>query len=332
MKIAPSSHTESSSAIPGTQEIEHARAFLREHIPFTRLIAATTLSERLGAPVYLKLESELPTGSFKLRGALFALASQTRTSPVREVVTSSTGNHGAAVAYAARSLGVPATIFLPANANPAKRARIVAAGARVIEAGRDISAAAVSAQKYASETGAYYLDDITNPYVAAATATIASEITEQAPDVTTVIIPIGDTALIRGMGAVAKSRQPALRVIGVQAAAAPAYQLSWRKGDAVVTDTCDTVADGLATRIPYPPNVSAIRTLVDDIILVTDEDMLSAMRHLLLNAHVVAEPAGAAATAAALQLGQLDGPTALVVTGSNLSAAMLNRLASASDF
>jgi threonine dehydratase len=317
------------TAIPGAKEVERARAFLREHIPITRLIEAPALSERLGARVYLKLESELPTGSFKLRGAMFALAAEHNDSAVHEVVTSSTGNHGAAVAYAAKALGIRATVFLPADANPAKRARIAALGARVVEAGRDISAAAESATAYARAAGAYYLDDITNPYVPAATATIASEIAEQAPDVRTLIVPMGDTALIRGMAAAAKSGNPPMHVLGVQAETAPAYQLSWKKGEVVITESCNTIADGLATRIPHDANVAAIRELVDDVILVSDDEMLGAMRHLLLNAHVVAEPAGAAATAAALQLGRLEQPTALVVTGSNLSSTMLDRLAAA---
>jgi threonine dehydratase len=318
-------------AIPAAEEIARARAFLQEHIPFTRLLQAPSLTQRLGAPVYLKLESELPTGSFKLRGALYALASQIRENTVAEVVTSSTGNHGAAVAYAARAFGIPATIFLPAGANPAKRARIAALGARIVEDGVDISAAAEAATRYVHDTGAFYLDDVTNAYVPAATATIASEIAEQAPDARVMIVPMGDTALIRGMAAVARSRNPALRVTGVQAATAPAYTLSWKKGEPVVTESCDTIADGLATRIPIAPNVAAIRQLVDDIVLVSDTEMLSTMRHLLLNEHVIAEPAGAASTAAALQLGRLQEPTVLVVTGSNLSAAMLARLADQRD-
>jgi threonine dehydratase len=275
----------------------------------------------------LKLESELPTGSFKVRGALYALAAQMRAAPVGSVVTSSTGNHGAAVAHAARTFGVPATIFLPENPNPAKRARIAALGAEIVEAGRDISSAATAARAHADASGAYYLDDITNPHVPAATACIAAEILEQAPDVRTIIVPMGDTALIRGIAAAAKAAQPARRVVGVQAERAPAYTLSWRAHDVISTDTCDTIADGLATRIPQIDNVRAITRLVDDIVLVSDEAIVAAMRRLLLDEHIVAEPAGAASTAAALQLQRLDGPATLVVTGANLSAAMLERLA-----
>ena len=130
---------------------------------------------------------------------------------------------------------------------------------------------------------------------------------------------MGDTALIRGLSAAAKQLLPEVKIIGVQAERAPSYYLSWKKGTTVSTDTCDTCADGLATRTPDAENVRAIRELVDDVVLVSEEQMLNAIRFLYEHEGVLSEPAGAAATAAFLANPLRDGPTVLLVSGANIS-------------
>lgn len=316
-------------AIPAAAEIESARRLLSSHLPVTRLVPAPGLSQRLGSPVLLKLESELPTGSFKPRGALHALLRRQASRPVAEVVASSTGNHGAAVAFAASRTGARATIFLPRDPNPVKRSRIAELGADIVEHGVDLAEAAAAAAGYAARRNAYYLDDATDVLVATGAATIGSEILEQTSCPVTIVVPMGDTGLIRGVAAAVRAAGAQARIVGVQAATAPSYYLSWKQGEPVTTDTCITIADGLATRTPYGPNVHAIRDLVDDVMLVTDADMIRAIRHLLLVEHVVAEPAGAAATAAVLQLGVLDQPAVVLVTGANMSPDLLERVAAA---
>ena len=271
---------------------------LKRYLPVTRLVAATSLSQQCN--VHLKLESELPTGSFKPRGAIFGLSREMSRRQVREVVASSTGNHGAAVAYAANLLGVAATIFLPENPNPVKRARIAALGANIIERGRDLSDAAGEVVAYAQSRGAYFLNDAGDSDLPAGPATIALEVLEQLPETEVLYVPMGDTALIRGVAAAAKHIRPKIKVIGVQAEKAPSYFLSWQQGAPVPTESCETIADGLATRMPDAGNVQAIREVVDEVRLVSDEQMLGAIRHLLLEEHLVAEPAGAATTAALL--------------------------------
>lgn len=277
--------------------------------------------------VHLKLETELPTGSFKPRGALYALAANLARRPVQEVTASSTGNHGAAVAFAAKTLGIPATIFLPSKPNPVKRRKIGDLGARIVESGAiDLAGAFQQASAYSDRPGVYFLNDATDPDVPVGTATIGLEIVEQIPQVSTVYVPIGDTALIRGVAAAVKQLSPKVRVIGVQAERAPSYYLSWKEGRAVPTDTCDTCADGLATRAPAPQNVRVIRELVDDVVLVSEDQMLSAIAHLYREEGVLAEPAGAAATAAFLAKPPRDGGYAvLVVTGANISDAVKHR-------
>ena len=312
---------------PELASIRKAREFLAGYFAATRLIGAPFLSERAGKRVYLKLEAELPTGSFKARGALWALAARLKRERVEEVIASSTGNHGAAVAYAAKLLGVKARIFLPAGCNPVKRGRIAALGAAIVESGgADLAAAFELAAEYATRAGVYFLNDATDMDLPAGPGTIGCEILEQRPDVGAIVVPMGDTALIRGIAAAVKQIAPRVRIIGVQAERAPAYFRSWREDRVVGTDSCDTIADGLATRTPDEANVRDVKKLVEDIVLVSEEQMLGAIENLLLEEHVLAEPAGAASTAALLNGGADFGKNVvLVVSGANISRDVLRR-------
>ena len=310
---------------PSISKIREAQKFLAKYLSPTRLIAAPFLSQRTGKNVYLKLETELPTGSFKVRGALYALAERMNREAVREVVASSTGNHGAAVAYAAKEFGIAAKIFLPANCNPVKRARIAALGAAIVESGgSDLASAFALASEYAKQPGVIFLNDATDVDLPAGPATIACEILEQLPKATAIVIPMGDTALIRGIAATAKQIAPSVRIIGVQAERAPAYYLSWKEGKVVGTESCDTIADGLATRTPEAANVREVKKLVHDVVLVSDEKILRAIETLLIEEHVVAEPAGAASTAALLKSSDGCGNfPVLIVSGANISREVL---------
>ena len=257
-----------------------------------------------------------------MRGAIYSLSVNLARGSIAEVVCASTGNHGAAVAYAARLLGVPATIFLPDHPNPVKASRIRELGARIVEAGADLSAAIDAAQDYAARAPAFFLHDASDPDVPAGTATIGMEIVEQLPAVDVIYVPMGDTALIRGVASAAKQHRSSIRIVGVVAEQAPAYLLSWRgaqglglradsrepKADDVVeTATCATIADGLAIRRPLAPNVAAIRELVDEVVAVGEQEMLAAIAWLETREQVIAEPAGAAATAAFLKRARVDG-------------------------
>src|SRR5690242_9781161 len=312
---------------PGISTIREAQKFLAKYFAPTRLIAAPFLSHRTGRSVYLKLEMELPTGSFKVRGAFYALAERMKKCSVREVVASSTGNHGAAVAYAAKEFGIAAKIFLPVNCNPVKRGRIAALGAAIVESGgSDLASAFELASEYVKQPGVYFLNDATDADLPAGPATIACEILEQLPKATAILVPMGDTALIRGIAAAAKQIAPSVRIIGVQAERAPAYYLSWKEGKVVGTETCDTIADGLATRTPEAANVRDVKNLVDDVVLVSEEQMLRAIETLLVEEHVVAEPAGAASAAALLKSSDGCGDCPVpIVSGANISQEVLKR-------
>lgn len=312
------------STLPELSAIREAQHMLSKYFPPTPLVKAPTLSGP-NADVYLKLETALPTGSFKPRGALYALSKNLQRRKIDEVTTSSTGNHGAATAFAARTLGLPATIFLPDPPNPVKRKKIEDLGARIVCHGSiDLAAASQKAVEYSRRPGCYLLSDATSPELPAGPSTIGAEILEQVPDLSAVFVPMGDTALIRGVGAAIKLLSPQTKVIGVQAERAPSYVLSWRAGKPVPTDTCDTIADGLATRMPDAANVADIRKVVDDVVLVSEKQMLDAIRHLYVHEEVLAEPAGAASTAAYLAH-RASGRVALVVSGGNITDEIRER-------
>jgi threonine dehydratase len=312
--------------IPTSEQVNEARELLRRFLKPTRLITAERVGRESNTQIYLKLETELPTGSFKPRGALYALTKNLEHRSIKGVVAASTGNHGAAVAYAARLAKLPATIFLPESPNPIKRARIVALGATVKEVEWKGQSLGDTAAAFALEHDFYFLDDSSDELVPVGTATIAAEILDELPAPDVIIVPMGDTALIRGVAVEAKRRHPGVRIVGVQAAQAPSYVRSWHEGRVVTTDTCDTIADGLATCVPLESNVREIRELVDEVCLVSETELLHGIRTLLFEEHLVAEAAGAAALAAYLQ-----NPTpyagrsvVLLVTGSNIPHELLS--------
>ena len=309
------------------EQVNDARELLRAFLRPTRLIKAEHLGRDSDTQIFLKLETELPTGSFKPRGALYALMKILKQRPVRGVVAASTGNHGAAVAYAASLAKIPATIFLPESPNPIKRARIVSLGATVKELESKGQSLADAAAAFAVEHDYYFLNDGSDELVPVGTATIAAEILDELPTPDVIIVPMGDTALIRGVAAEAKRRHPGVRIVGVQAAQAPSYFRSWREDRVVTTDTCDTIADGLATCVPLAENVREIRRLVDEVCLVSEEEMLRGIRALLFEEHVVAEAAGAAPLAALLQnsTAYAGRSVVLLVTGANITHELLRR-------
>jgi threonine dehydratase len=302
--------------------IDEAVGFVARHFAPTPLVEAASLRTR-DRHVYLKLETALPTGSFKVRGALFSLSERRRAGEVTEVVAASTGNHGAAVAFAGKQLGVPAVIFLPTNPNPVKAKRIRDLGAKLVEVGPDFNATIDAAQEYAAGRGAFFLHDASDPDVPVGTATIGHEIVTERPEIDAIYVPVGDTALIRGVASGAKRLRPSVRIVGVVAERAPAYYLSWRDRRVVETASADTIADGLAVRRPLAPNVAAIGELVDDFRLVSEDDMRSAIVYLDRNERVVAEPSAAAPLAALLkEERQPNGTIAIVVTGSNIAPGL----------
>ena len=311
------------------EQVRAAQRLLRDVVPESRLVARASLAKENGGSVHLKLECEGPTGSFKVRGAYHAM--KTHKMPfggeLPGVITASTGNHGAAVAFAASKMRIPARVYLPENPNPAKRARIEQLGAEIVEAGKYLEDTREHAAKYSHQTGWYNVVDGVDPAMLPGTATIACEILEKLPNVDAIFVPVGDSTLIRGFAFAAKHLRPAVKIIGVQAERAPAYALSFKKGHAIATNDSDTIADGLAVRDAMEDNVKQILGLVDEFLLVSEDEMLAAMRHLHEEEKVTAEPAGAATTAAFLKSAKnYQGKSVvLLVTGANAPKDLMDR-------
>jgi threonine dehydratase len=224
-------------------------------------------------------------------------------------------------------MNLKSRIYLPENPNPVKRERIAKLGAEIVEVGRDLEESREHAAKFSKESGWPLIVDVDDPYIAAGTATIACEILERQPSTDVIVVPVGDSNLIRGIAHAAKQIRPAIRIIGVQAEKAPAYYQSWKEHRSLSTETADTIADGLSTRTTTEENVHQLIDLVDDIRLVSEEEMLRAIAFLLINEHTLAEPAGAAATAALLKSGKefAGRNVTLLVSGANIAPDVLRR-------
>jgi len=316
--------------LPNSAGVEQARALLRGHMPETPLVRSELLSRALAAEVWLKNETVSPIASFKLRGALTALLRARGSGGAVEAVTSSTGNHGQGVAYAARATGATAHIFLPLGANPVKRRMIEALGAIVHEGGADLDVAKVDAQRFAESRGGLFVDDGESLDVMEGAGTVGLEIAERLPGVDVLFVPMGSGTLAVGCAVGLKGLQPGARVVAVQSSGSAAMVESFHAHRAVER-AIDTVADGLVCRVPARLALEGLWTWVDDAVAIADTELLRALRALVEHAHVLVEPAGAAALAAAWAArADLRGlRVVLVLTGSNVTMPLLERALSA---
>ncbi|MFI7676077.1 threonine/serine dehydratase [Actinophytocola sp. NPDC049390] len=265
------------------------------------------LCTRLGTRVLTKVETLNPLRSFKGRGADFAIAALPAGSTV--VCSSTGGNFGQAVGYAARRRGLRAEVFVPAGTSPVKLARMTATGAVVHEVDGDAKEAA----KAVTGPGRVYLSDGLHPAIAEGAGSIGVELATESFD--TVVVPVGDGALISGIACWVKEKRPGVRVVGVAAAAAPALVESWRQGAVVTVPQENAFAAGITISRPEPVAVTRLRALVDDMVLVTDDELRAAMALAAETLGVLLEPAGAAGLAAIPKLGTES--VATVLTGAN---------------
>lgn len=285
------------------------------------------LSEQIGLAVVVKLETPNPIGSFKGRGtwlALSELVEAGRVGEERGVVVASAGNFGQGVAYAARAMKVPVTVMAATTANPAKVAGMRRLGADVRLVGEDFDAARLAAADLALRTGWHLLVDGEDPWIAIGAGTIALEVTDasaagELPSLERFYVPVGNGALIAGIGTWIRSTTPSTRVIGVQAAGAPAMTLSWRERRPIETPTADTVADGIAARVPVPEALALMLEVVDEMLLVDEDQIVAATNQLSGALPSTIEPAAGAAWAAVRAAEAQRGAIGLVVTGGNVS-------------
>jgi len=316
---------------PTVADLLRAGDLVSRHLPPTPVVA----SPLLGADVALKLESFQPTGSFKVRGALVAVAAAVAEDPTRTVVTASAGNHGLGVAFAAQLFGARAVVVIPQNASEAKRAALEIFDAEIVRHGTTYDDAEVHALTLAAggargARGARYISPYNDPEVIAGQGTVALELFHQVPGLTTIIAPVGGGGLVAGL-ALAGRHRPGIAVRGVETDASPAVSASVSAGRVVTVPVGPTLADGLAGNIePGAVTIPMIARGVEELVGADEPSIARAVRFLAFEHGLVVEPSGAVGVAAVLS-GRVQGgagPTVVVVTGRNVSAVLFADLLS----
>ena len=302
-------------------DVRDAAERIRGYVVRTPLERSLGLSEHCGVDVWLKFECFQATGAFKLRGALNALL----TLEADKVVTASAGNHGLGVARAASLLGVSAVVVIPETASEAKVEALRHSGAELVQCGPTYDEAEAEGLRLARERGLPFISAYNDPAVIAGGGTIALEILEDAPHLDTIVVPAGGGGLIGGIGVAAHGLRPDVTVIGVQSVASPALHAALQAGAIVPVEVKPSLADGLSGNVEESTiTLGLLQEHVREVALVEEAEIAEAMRWLVVHERVVVEGSAAVSVAALLNR-RLDvpGPVAVVLTGRNVSAAVL---------
>ena len=311
--------------LPWLQRVE---AVVYRHLTPTAQICWPLLSRRCDCEVWVKHENHTPIGAFKVRGGLYYMETLAQERPdVSGVITATRGNHGQSIAFAAQRYGLRATVVVPHGNNPEKNAAMQAYGAELLEHGHDFQAAYEHSQELAQQQRLHWLPSF-HPWLIEGVSTYAFELLRSVPDVHTVYVPVGQGS---GICAVIKARDALglrTKIVGVVADNAAAYALSFAKRAPVSTDSADTIADGVACRVPNETALAIIFKGVERIVSVSEQSILEAMGFYLSDTHNLAEGAGAAPLAALLQerASMAGKRVALVLSGGNLDRALLRRV------
>ena len=302
-------------------EIEQARERIK---PIAKLTPLIDVSNVAGRPLWLKCESLQPGGAFKIRGAFNMVAQLSPEERKRGVITYSSGNHGQAVALAARQLGAAAVIVMPETAPKIKVEGARGFGAEVVFEGTTSLHRRARAEALAAERGLVMIPPFDHEQIIAGQGTLGLEILEQLPTARTVLVPIGGGGLISGVSAAIKQSHPGVAVVGIEPSGAAGMKRSLEAGEVRTLEGSKSIADGLMAARPGDLNFAHVQRFVDRIDTVDDEQIAAAVRWLFLRAKIVAEPSGAATVAAALSdTATYDGPVVAIVSGGNLDPADL---------
>jgi len=310
------------SILPSPAEIRAAAARIAPHIRRTPLRRSDSLSDFLGGDVWLKLECEQTTGSFKLRGATNVLASLDAAARAKGIVTASAGNHGLGIAAAAKAFGIAATVFVPRNAPAVKRDRIAGLGATVDASAAGYDAAESLARAHANRTGALFVSPCTGRTLLAGQGTGALEVLEEVPHLGSIVVAVGGGGLVGGIAGLLRAEAPRVRIVGAQSERTNAMALAMASGRATDIPDLPTLADGLAGLVDAEMLAQG-KAALDEIVTVGEEDIASAIASLWIEEGVRAEGAGAAPVAAVLagRLRRIAFPVVLVVSGGNIDEA-----------
>jgi len=306
------------------EDMEDARARVHAVFPGTPQYRWPLLAERIGTEIWVKHENHTPTGAFKVRGGLIHLERLAREKLAPNGIVSATrGNHGQSLAYAGRRFSVPVTILVPHGNSTEKNAAMRAFGARLIEHGEDFDAARIEAMRIAKRDGLFFAPSFHRDLVLGV-STWALELFEAAPGLDILYVPIGLGSGICGAILARDLLGLKTEIVGVQSENAPSYALSFKAGHVVETNSADTKADGLATRIPDPAALAIIRKGASRIVTVSDDEIAEAVRAYWTDTHNLAEGAGASPLAAAMkERAQIKGRTVAVpLNGGNIDLAL----------
>ncbi|MEO3859399.1 pyridoxal-phosphate dependent enzyme [Acrocarpospora sp. B8E8] len=308
------------------RDVLKARQVLAGYLPETPMWSYPVLNALAGAEVHVKHENVQPTGAFKVRGGITLLAGMADRE--RGVVAYSTGNHAQSVAYAARVFGVPCSIVMPENPNPAKVAAVEALGASVVVAGATMVEAGENARALAEEEGRRLVSPADEPDIIAGVGTLYYEMLTRQPDLDVIVVPVGSGTGAAAACVVARALAPRCQVIAVQSAQAPAAHDSWRLGE-LVRRPMKTTVDGLATGSAFELPQRIMRGGLTDFVLISDDACRAAQRVLASDVHTLAEGAGAAALAVLLaRPADFAGKkVAIVCSGGNAGPAEIAQLA-----
>jgi threonine dehydratase len=308
-------------------QLEHARSIVGAAMPPTPAYAWPLLSERLGATAIVKHENHTPTGAFKVRGGLVYVDALKRERPdIAGLISATRGNHGQSLAFAASRYGVPVTIYVPSGNSVEKNRAMRAFGANLVEHGEDFQSAREEAERRAKLDRLEFVPSF-HPDIVMGVATLALELLRKAPDLDVLYVPIGQGSGICGCILTRDLLGLSTEIVGVQSTEAPSYALSFAAGTVVRTNSSNTLADGLATRVPDADALAIIRKGASRIVQVSDDEIAAAIRAYWTDTHNLAEGAGAAALAAALQdKAKLRGKrVGLILSGGNIDFDLFNR-------
>ena len=302
------------------KNILKAKAAIKPYIPRTSLLYYSELSRLIGCSAYVKHENHLPTGSFKIRGALNFFQTIPKEDVVNGILVSTRGNHGLAMAWAGQWFHTPCTVVVPKNNNPEINRIIESCGAELIVHGHDFYDAQFYCDELVAAAGYYYVEQGNEPEILNGIGTMGLEIFEDLPDVDVIICPIGGGGGCASLLRVAQAINPKVEVIGVQAAKAAAYYNSLQQGEWTVLEDAETIADGLATRSVFQLPYIIMKDYVKEVVLLSEEEVLEGIRLALTASHNLAESAGAASLIAAVKIKDKlkDKKVALIMSGGNL--------------
>ncbi|MBP7340861.1 MAG: threonine/serine dehydratase [Deltaproteobacteria bacterium] len=304
-----------------------ARALINKYLNRTNLICYSELSRLIGCEAFVKHENHNPTGSFKIRGALNFFHHMSKEELETGILVATRGNHGLAMAWAGQWFHVPCTVVVPENNNPELNRIIESYGAELIVHGEDFYDAQSYCDELVDSAGYYYVQQGNEPEILNGIATMGLEILEDLPDVDTIICPIGGGAGCASLLKTARAIKPSIEIIGVEPANAPSFYTSWQRKEIVTLDEAHTIADGLAARTVFHLPYVILRDAINDVVLLSEDEILEGVRMALTATHNLAEAAGAVSLIAAWKIrDRLAGKkVVMIMSGGNLNMDHLKK-------